>query len=284
MVAIQVLLLWVRLQYFARVLQPTKNPFMETLRAVVAEVKWFLFLLILLIWGFACSFNILMRKDQEKKEFRGVLSSVVTMFGIMLSGYDIDLFSGSHNPAVAITLLIAYVFIMSMVLLNCLIALMSDACAKVNDEEGWQFYFCRAQIIDELETTVPEWIKQRNAATWYPKYVHYLQINRSYENMSQLELGGASTIEEDGPEGEGEKEEGKKEEENSSKAAESSSNGKDDTSGLHKDLQKELQGVKEDLQATKEQMAQLLSVQEAIARHLLPKGMVKNLLDKNASK
>ena len=39
----------------------------ETLRAVVAEVKWFLFLLLLLIWGFSCSFNILMRKDQEKK-------------------------------------------------------------------------------------------------------------------------------------------------------------------------------------------------------------------------
>ena len=37
--------------------------------------------------------------------------------------------------------------IMSLqVLLNCLIALMSDACAKVNDEEGWQFFFCRAQV------------------------------------------------------------------------------------------------------------------------------------------
>lgn len=36
--AIQVLLLWVRVQYFARVLQPTKNPFMDTLRAVIHEV------------------------------------------------------------------------------------------------------------------------------------------------------------------------------------------------------------------------------------------------------
>lgn len=37
--AIQVLLLWVRLQYFARVLQPTRQPFMETLRAVLSEVS-----------------------------------------------------------------------------------------------------------------------------------------------------------------------------------------------------------------------------------------------------
>ena len=26
------------------------------------------------------------------------MSSVVTMFGIMLSGYDLELFSSSHNP------------------------------------------------------------------------------------------------------------------------------------------------------------------------------------------
>ena len=36
--AIQVLLLWIRIQYFARVLQPTKNPFIETMRAVISEV------------------------------------------------------------------------------------------------------------------------------------------------------------------------------------------------------------------------------------------------------
>lgn len=36
--ALQVLLLWLRLQYFARVLQPTRQPFMETLRAVISEV------------------------------------------------------------------------------------------------------------------------------------------------------------------------------------------------------------------------------------------------------
>ena len=36
--SIQVLLLWVRIHYFARVLQPTKNPFMDTLRSVIHEV------------------------------------------------------------------------------------------------------------------------------------------------------------------------------------------------------------------------------------------------------
>ena len=48
-----------------RVLQPTKNPFMDTLRAVIQDVKWFLFLLILTVGGFTCAFYILFRKDQQ---------------------------------------------------------------------------------------------------------------------------------------------------------------------------------------------------------------------------
>ena len=46
-------------------LQPTKNPFMDTLRAVIQDVKWFLFLLVLTVWGFTCAFYILFRQDQQ---------------------------------------------------------------------------------------------------------------------------------------------------------------------------------------------------------------------------
>lgn len=143
------------------------------------------------------------------------------MFTVMMSGYEVDLFSKSHNPVVSIILLVLFVFIMSMVLLNCLIALMSgdgalllnklldnhnlrrsgaelciprqarllvfrhllplsrieelesplmqiwcpaDAAAKVNDMEGWQFMFSRAQIIGRLSTlTLPFCIFKRPA-------------------------------------------------------------------------------------------------------------------------
>ena len=34
-----------------RVLQPTKNPFVDTLKAVLKDVKWFLFLLLVTMFG-----------------------------------------------------------------------------------------------------------------------------------------------------------------------------------------------------------------------------------------
>lgn len=49
------------------------------------------------------------------------------MFTVMMSGYEVDLYTESHNPVVSLILLVLFVFIMCMVLLNCLIALMSGA-------------------------------------------------------------------------------------------------------------------------------------------------------------
>ena len=46
-------------------LQPAKNPFIDTLTVVIEDVKWFLFLLVLTLWGFACAFYILFRHDQQ---------------------------------------------------------------------------------------------------------------------------------------------------------------------------------------------------------------------------
>ena len=49
-----------------RVFQPTKNAFVDTLRSVVADVKWFLLFLVLTMWGFAGAFYILFREDQQQ--------------------------------------------------------------------------------------------------------------------------------------------------------------------------------------------------------------------------
>ena len=49
-----------------RAMQPSKNPFLDTLKAVVIDIRFFLFLLLLTVWGFACAFYILFRNDQSK--------------------------------------------------------------------------------------------------------------------------------------------------------------------------------------------------------------------------
>lgn len=47
------LLLWWRVQYFARAFQSTRNTFLNTIVAVIRGVWPFLTLLLITLWGFA---------------------------------------------------------------------------------------------------------------------------------------------------------------------------------------------------------------------------------------
>ena len=55
---LQVLLLWWRVQYFARAFQNTRNTFLNTLVAVTKDVWPFLILLLLTLWGFAGALSV----------------------------------------------------------------------------------------------------------------------------------------------------------------------------------------------------------------------------------
>ena len=58
-------------------------------------------------------------------------ASVMTTFMWLTGGMDIHFFLGTRNPRIGLALLLLYWFVMSMVLLNCLVAIMADACNRV---------------------------------------------------------------------------------------------------------------------------------------------------------
>lgn len=41
-------------------------------------------------------------------------------------------------------------------------------------DEGLRYLFSKAQIIDELEASLPNWIKRKQ---WYPTFVHFLKVH-----------------------------------------------------------------------------------------------------------
>ena len=46
---------------------------------------------------------------------------------------------------------------------------------QVAENGDLRFMSGRAQVIDELETTIPVWLRRRNPQ-WYPKFVHILTV------------------------------------------------------------------------------------------------------------
>lgn len=55
-----------------------------------------------------------------------------------------------------------------------MIASMTNSFSKVTQDEGLRFLHSKAEIIDELEATLPGWLKAR---AWFPPFIHILKFH-----------------------------------------------------------------------------------------------------------
>jgi len=50
---------------------------------------------------------------------------------------------------------------------------------QVSENQAARFMAGRAEIIDELEGSLPGWLRKRTMGACYPKYIHFLKVNTS---------------------------------------------------------------------------------------------------------
>ncbi|GAX81542.1 hypothetical protein CEUSTIGMA_g8970.t1 [Chlamydomonas eustigma] len=168
------LLLWGKLHYFARVFNPAKNLLVETISIVFQDLKWFLLFMVLAMTGFALAFYSLFRQDLDSvPDFTTFWNSFATMFSFLLAMFDLNSLYNSTNPSAAMLLFIIYEYVMNIMLLNVMIAIMASSFNRAMAEEGSRLQFSKAQIIDELESTLPGLFHH---STWYPSFVHVLKV------------------------------------------------------------------------------------------------------------
>ncbi len=46
----------------------------------------------------------------------------------------------------------------------------------MTENAGLRAILSKAQIIDELENTLPSWLKRQGGNRWYPNYIHILKV------------------------------------------------------------------------------------------------------------
>jgi hypothetical protein len=80
----------------------------------------------------------------------------------------------SSNPTAAMTLSIVYQLGMSMVLMNLLVGVMCNSMAQAVQYEDIKGLLSRAQVLDELDTVVPDWL-ERLMPRNYPTFVVRLE-------------------------------------------------------------------------------------------------------------
>eukprot|EP00877_Chromochloris_zofingiensis_P000357 jgi/Chrzof1/10321/Cz04g37120.t1 len=185
--ALQCLLLWAKVQYFSRVLQATSTSFVDTLKAVISDVRYFLMFLILTLYSFAAAFHILFRKDQKDiEQFSSFFHTIGSVFVFAAGGPDMEPLWASSVPYAATILCVFYTFVMSIMLLNLLIAVMSDSYSRIMDREESRYRSNQAVMIDELEATIPSFCY---SSSWMPRYVHFLQRENDTDDDGQQSEG-----------------------------------------------------------------------------------------------
>lgn len=50
-------------------------------------------------------------------------------------------------------------------------------CPQVSENQAARFMAGRAELIDELEGSLPAWLRRRTMSSCYPTYIHFLKVN-----------------------------------------------------------------------------------------------------------
>lgn len=130
--AVQCILLLFRLQYFSRVFKSTRFSFVDDIKEVLHDVKFYLIFILLVCCGWGLALHILFREEQKAhKEFSTYPRTLLTMVSWLDGDVDLDKLTESMNPVAASLLGVGFIFVMGVILMNMLIGILTASLEKV---------------------------------------------------------------------------------------------------------------------------------------------------------
>ncbi|CAM9341169.1 unnamed protein product, partial [Choristocarpus tenellus] len=145
------LLFW-RILFLAQV-NTTLGPLVQTIFLMCRELLMFGAVIITIMLGFSSAFyaffggNSGIIHDPPLEGFSTYTNTVLTMFRAMLGDFSFEDFSEAEYGDVGKVLLVVYLTIMSIMLLNLLIAVLSTVHSEVNTNADKEFNVSRAHLI-----------------------------------------------------------------------------------------------------------------------------------------
>ncbi|CAM9349916.1 unnamed protein product, partial [Hapterophycus canaliculatus] len=141
-------LAFARILYFAQAL-PSQGPMVQIIFSMTGLLVKFGLVMIVVMLGFVMSFYSLFRETQS---FGEVWQSV---FKAMLGETEyFDELSGTTYDGVATVLLVVYLIILTVMMLNLLVAVLSTAHAKVDNDADLEYKVTKARLIQHYTQVV----------------------------------------------------------------------------------------------------------------------------------
>jgi len=152
LVALNMPLAWIKALSFARGSRRL-GPFVRILTRMGSDVMHFLGLFGVVYMGFTCGFFVLLGNGSVD-EYHGLYDTALTTLNMNLGGGEIDGIKQSDTPYVGAALYVIFNVISVLVLLNLLIAILSDSYSELNSSSERQWCIERALLVLSLEKNV----------------------------------------------------------------------------------------------------------------------------------
>jgi len=156
---------WLKLLFFMRGLDSTA-PLIKLLINIVIEMKSFMVLLIVILVCFSFVFFLLLRDtDRDHEEFGTIYDAFSHTYGIVLGSFHMRWFDAADTGGLATGLFVLFTVAVPVVMLNALIAIMSETYVVSKKSEVANGRLMRAHLILELETLITE-SQQADGSLW----------------------------------------------------------------------------------------------------------------------
>eukprot|EP00347_Sterkiella_histriomuscorum_P016371 403353446 len=182
------LLLWAKFLYFLRIFKQT-GYLINALSVVVWDMKIFLFILAIVYLGFGEAFLRLSEARDESEFIQNYAYAIVYSFRLSIGDTDTDKFDDNLQPITVWIMFVLCAVYTNIVMLNLLIAIISESFEKINNNALQASYQERAKIISEnsylIRTNRKQQYCQRNSFLIMGTYVQTKQNEDKNESSTE---------------------------------------------------------------------------------------------------
>ena len=170
---IGIVLGWAFLMFFTRAWKPFSY-FTVIIQSAFVDIARFALMYLMMLIPFSAAMSILFQFSSVVPEFSTMQSSLLTMFQLTLGLSEVDVTEGATYPGMALVLYIAYLAMTYILLLNMVIALLSDTCNRVASNRKKQWHLQKLAIILFIE------------ARLHPKFRSKIGSKRKTKKLTQI--------------------------------------------------------------------------------------------------
>lgn len=155
--------MWLKFLYFLRMFRAF-GYLIRLIIDVVYDMRHFLVVLSLTIIAFGDTFYVISNGNIENSQFvKGFLDSIMYTYLIILGGFNVDDFEKSIATSVLLVFFFLCTLFNTIVMLNLLIAIISDTFSKVKENQINTSYQEMAAMIAENAYLVPDRVRRSYA-------------------------------------------------------------------------------------------------------------------------